>query len=222
MRGKKSNKSVTAETKGRAKYRCPAELARLIDLVNSVPPDRELPHIQDLLKECEGDKGRFVDAMIEKLAGVPESFTQPSRFDNWRIGHGSLDLADYIASGYMHFRRLRTAVRKMAQLSGLSESNEGRAQRMVELFLSSSELSIAAELDIDDRTGLITLRRDERLSALIGVQADRLRECEICRLVFWARQDNMVACSARCSAANRQRRLRERRSQYDRSKRKKP
>lgn len=67
-------------------------------------------------------------------------------------------------------------------------------------------------LDADGRIGFPAF---ETLDALIGVDAKRLRECEMCQRIFWARQDNMVACGPRCSNANRQRRHRER--QYGKS-----
>jgi hypothetical protein len=43
---------------------------------------------------------------------------------------------------------------------------------------------------------------------------DRLRMCGVCGRIFWARQANMIACSPRCSNANRQRKLRENNTQY--------
>src|SRR5262245_22711641 len=119
MRGKKDTKSVTTiatKTKDRAKYRCRPELKRLIDLVNSIQPERELPHIEDLMKECEGDEARLVDAMLEKMAGAPQSFTKADKYYELRLDFEPIDIGDYIASRYMEFRRLRNTVHAMAQL----------------------------------------------------------------------------------------------------------
>jgi hypothetical protein len=216
MKSKKSKKSVTVQTtktQDRAKYRCRPELERLIDLVNSIPPDRELPHIQDLMKECEGDKARVVDKLIEKLAGAPQSFTKADKYYELRIDFEPIDIGDYIASRYMEFRRLRMTVREMARLASYSMVDRARFQ--VEQFFSPvEERSLYAELDIDDR-GEIIVRQDGWLEALIGVQADRLRECEICRRIFWAEDTRSRACPTRCNNALRQRKWRERQYQYE-------
>jgi hypothetical protein len=78
-----------------------------------------------------------------------------------------------------------------------------------------------AYIGIDPETSLIGVMKNEWLLDLIGVEADRLRECQICQRIFWARQDNMVACSSSCSNANRQRTFREKRAQYEQSRQKK-
>lgn len=203
---------MTKKRESRAQHICPPTLESLIALVNSIPPDRKLPHFRDLMETCEEDKGRVVDLLIEKLAGVPQSFTEPDKFDKWRIfDNQSLDHGDYIASKYMHFRRLRKTVYEMAHLGSLSRND--RIMRRLELMFAPEGYEAAelgGELDIDDQTGLIVVRQDEWLNALIGIEADRLRECEMCGRVFWARQNNMVACNSRCGEANRKRRQRER------------
>lgn len=84
---------------------------------------------------------------------------------------------------------------------------------------ANREPIIGAELVIGE-DGIIRLSANNILE-LIDVDARRIRECEVCGRIFWARQDNMVACeNTRCKTNVRKRRQRER----DRllAKRKKP
>src|SRR5262249_41950347 len=103
MKSKKNQKSVTgqaAKKKDRAKYRCPAKLARLIDLVNSIPPDRELPKREELETDAGRDEDRIVEILEEKLYGVPLDF-----LDEFSL-----------REGYDQFRAIRQAVHDMAQI----------------------------------------------------------------------------------------------------------
>ena len=219
----------------RSQYRCPENLKRLIELVNSIPPDRKLPHIREVLEESGEDEQRAVALIKEKLNGVPEDF-----FKNAYI---------YLDDSYSYFRLLRKAVHDLAQMGGLP-----RALRSVYMRCAVRDdpnwpeeitsrigdppwrevspyddkhpwdawqwpkLSTTVTLDA---TGMIVAIGDDYIKALIGVQVDRLRECGICHRIFWAKQNNMVACNPRCSAANRQRLGRERGDDYNQSKRRK-
>jgi hypothetical protein len=111
---------------------------------------------------------------------------------------------------YIVARRVSEAIHVLAQIAA---ALPGR------MMVSKPHLSIQLTITEDGR---ITSEVFDKfvLDSLIGVDATRLRECEICQRIFWARQENMVACSPRCSNVNRQRRLRERRADYERTKQK--
>src|SRR5262249_29938183 len=80
MKAKKSKKSVTKQTakqKDRAKHRCDPKVKELIDLVNSIPPDRELPP-PDELGIRDPEDGHMAegqpdyDRIRQLLEGVPD------------------------------------------------------------------------------------------------------------------------------------------------------
>ena len=49
-----------------------------------------------------------------------------------------------------------------------------------------------------DPDGKLRVELDEISRALEGVDATRIRECEVCRRIFWAGRIDMVCCSHRC------------------------
>lgn len=243
MKGKTSKKSVTsqaekkARVRDRAKYRCPDEVKKMIDLVNSIPPDRHLPHFQDVLVDIGTDRRVEIRRRLKELLdGVPkEFFTSRGR----------------IAAAYIEFRMIRMVLRGLANLA-LVPLADRRFYMAVEHHMveqPSDEFrerfknvklhhwkdygrsdfnfgyipfqpSYSVDLTIGDG-GLIEKRPSSQMDALVGVIADRLRVCDFCEQIFWARQDNMVACNPRCSNANRQRLKRERDAQYEASREKK-
>jgi hypothetical protein len=232
MRGKSEQKSVTNESKrarsrNRAKHKCPGDLERLIELVNLIPVDRPLPHVSELMK-ISGEDDQHLDALVrEKLTELPEKL--------WRIQTPVVK--------YIRFRKLRMDMHEMAQYGSLSEMQQIRYQMEVgedrEKFRKDFKAAfgdnpwhertqfdtdssyynwrppkLEVNLDIDRDTGLWRAGESDPLNALVGVEASRLRECKVCQQIFWAHQDNMVACTSRCSATNRQRLLRKNRQQY--------
>src|SRR5262249_13138176 len=76
-------------------------------------------------------------------------------------------------------------------------------------------------VEINQETGQAQIRQGNWWLTLLKADLSRLRVCEICESVFWARQDNMYACNPRCSNARRQRKLRENRSQYEEARKRK-
>ncbi len=64
-----------------------------------------------------------------------------------------------------------------------------------------------------DENGEICTNKDLFTDAVEGVEAARIRLCEVCRNVFWASRMNKKSCSKLCAHALRNRRYRERYSQ---------
>jgi hypothetical protein len=110
---------------------------------------------------------------------------------------------------FAKFRSISDSLRAMSQIAA------ALPDRVV-----GSKPRITLDLTIGE-DGRIGFKDSEILEALIGVDATRIRECEICQRIFWARQDNMYSCGSRCSATRRQRKLRENRSEYDQARAKK-
>jgi hypothetical protein len=228
MEGKKGNKGVTRD---RAKHRCKPELKRLIDLVNSIPPDRKLPHLFEIFPENPNHRGFLsptrdgFDRLKELLDGVPLDF------------FGNMNISDK----YETFRHICKTLHELAQLATMSPREREAFNNPDFVFVDPNRLPDAwqatsrydemdgrsrwrwprADIGIDPDTGLIGVMKNEWLLDLVGIEATRLRECEMCQRIFWARQDNMVACSSSCSNANRQRTFREKRTQYQQARQKK-
>jgi hypothetical protein len=200
VKGKKGKKSVTR--KSRAKYICPDKLNRLIELANSVPSNIVLPPVEAIRKQVEieakGDEAKakklFWVSLREYLRGVPGEFL--TQFPNTHFEEIS----------YETVRTIRNAIYLLASFGpGHTATNLIRIEVVFD-YGSGGRIQIR---DSDDWWRI-----------LLDTDLSRLRLCAVCKRVFWARQDNMVACDPRCSTANRQRLLRQRRKLYEESRRK--
>jgi hypothetical protein len=60
-----------------------------------------------------------------------------------------------------------------------------------------------------DGHGQIEFSKNPVLEALVGVRADRIRSCKICKRVFWAPRVNSECCNERCRKTYNQRSSRE-------------
>lgn len=279
----------------RAKFHCPTGVARLIALVNSIPPTMPLPHIEEIKNSIgAGFKATWhqvnqVDEIVrEKLEGVPDDYFKDI------VGIAADDV-EYRLEKYMRFRKIRKTLHELAQLAPkrdkerghhinaithgeprgagfvveswrivtpdesaafpitthlkvvtqqeVSNHNQDRTQQQNTAYrpnelLSENESTFWREMSYYDRefpqdpsggmlqwqwpaisleideTGNFALQQKHWLLDLIGVQADRLRECLICQRIFWARQCNTEACDVRCQNTLRQRKLRKSGPQY--------
>lgn len=263
MKRQKRQKSVTqAETekpariRDRVKYRCPEELKRLIDLVNSVPPDRKFPHQKELLNGEDAQAQR--NRMEELLEGVPPDFITES---------GLASGLAYLS--YRSFRLLRMALRDLANLAlvpvadrpeylkfenhyekvwrehpmlplsdtpgseCVPEKIERRIGPAPEFFEKFKEFGVHfwhhfSPHDGDDTGAFVPVRpayrvflslaEDNKVQAqtadyglhhLVGIDISRLRVCEDCLRLYWAKQKKSRTCSLQCGN-----RLRRRESYY--------
>jgi len=221
VQGKKQQQTITAK-KSRAKHRCPAKVKELIDLVNSIPPDRDLPDMLEIFNQFDEDTAQSVEAMRALIAEAPNNFVSTTYSHPWP--HLELDDEQmWVVARYDYFRSLRDDVRKIARQGMLASlSVEARIKYLTD---NPNKLGwigprFQTYLTVNE-AGLVVDEPDEWLPALIRIRADRLRACVICQRIFWARQDNMVACGARCGNVNRVRLFRERHSEYERAKKRK-
>jgi hypothetical protein len=212
-RKQKRHQNVTSEAKSRAKFLCPKPLEKLIELVNSVPPERDLPPLQEIFDQTGvtwdthwTERYPAIVIINEKLAGVPDSFFEDIQ---------APDDSSYLILKYDKFTLVRRVVRELARLAplGLHE----RRGRFYQLKNQGDWIWPTSQIYIDRHSGVITERKD-LLSALVGVEAQRVRECEVCRRIFWAQREDRWTHSKKCSDTQRQRRLRdpEQRIEYER------
>src|SRR5262245_1482832 len=211
-------KQQISVTEDRAKNRCPPMLRRLIDLVNSIPPETALPHQVDLFNgsfDESPDQRQLRDVMREILRDVPDWYFQC--FDD--------EIATYIS-----FRNLRRTVHEMAQIAALPDDwRQAYALAVVsdtgvwERFQTALPAPLWREWTMMDAgtvakpwrwpwsaithaigdDGRISSPELDMLTAWIGVEAKRLKECRHCQRIFWATRIDMVACGKRCAGAVR-------------------
>ena len=77
---------------------------------------------------------------------------------------------------------------------------------------TTSLMSTSSGLDVTlfiNEQGELAIKPRELLDALLGAQAERIRQCPICNNIFWASRIDQKACSKRCSNIKRVRRSRE-------------
>lgn len=218
MRRKKQQQSVTAK-KSRAKHRCDPKVKRLIDLINCVPPDRDLPGLPKMFERGDED-ARVAEEMRALIAEVPPDFVSVIPGRPWP----PLKLNDeqrLLVARYDYFRWLRNNVRKIiGRGKFLSLSLEVRLEyAWAEITANPIEHGwfdpvFMTSLTIN-KAGLIVSKPDEWLSVLIDIEAARLRECAVCGRIFWAEDKRSMACPARCNNAFRQRRWREKQHKYE-------
>jgi hypothetical protein len=65
-------------------------------------------------------------------------------------------------------------------------------------FSADFPISIEVNLVPDEKGRLALTEPDQILSAFVGIPADRIRSCEICKRYFWALRLNSECCSQRC------------------------
>ncbi len=233
MRKKKTDKKVQPdERKSRAIYK-PSELEELIKQVNIIPKNAELrdyneiwiqPKFQipfDLPKEetrsflLEKQKQIFNECFADFSEQFKENFLKVCEaavieehpdYDKWNLKIASLYLA---IDDYQLLYRLNTDLRSIARF--FSHLRNGSYQ-----FVSESELITNDGESIRLPAFEVQLKRDGTIGkvhkglseAVIGVDLDRIRTCEICEQVFWANYKNSFTCSKPCLNALRQRRHR--------------
>ena len=125
-------------------------------------------------------------------AGLPEELR------DYVLGKGSATKFDQALRRYEFVRACRQSLREI--IRGASPKTNAS------LWLS---MSPAPEIRIDGR-GVIRVDSDEFSRAIDGVEANRIRECKICKHIFWARRITQNGCTTTCANTLRVRRWRER------------
>jgi len=215
-------------TKDRSKNRCPPPLRRLIGLVNSIPPETILPHHAEVFNRSfdeSPDQRQASATMREILRAVPDWYFQA--------------FGDEIAA-YISIRNLRRTVHEMAQIASMpDEWRQDYAKAVVsdtevwERFQTRLPAPLWREWTTTDSVtvtkpwrwpwialtlaigadGRIYHPELEMLTALIGIDAKRLRECRKCHQIFWAQWITTMDCDKRCGGSFRAKTFREKKNQ---------
>lgn len=201
----------------------PAKLAAVLDVMRLVPPDLVLPSIDELMGLEDSPASAGASPTLEEIAQIVRAIdhqmrdTQEMRHspEEWfarkLLGAGVPEnLRQYIVGQqneaefnemvrrYEFVRICRQSLRDIIRGTQTTQSDS--------LWLS---LSLASNVMID-KNGIIRVGLDEFSRAIDGAEARRLRECEICGYIFWARRITQYACTTNCANTLRVRRWRER------------
>jgi hypothetical protein len=200
---------------------CPPKLREVIELVNRLPPGAELPALRVKTADASlGDASEWTkEARFDLhrcLADLPEDFRRYIYADRLPTYSPVIEAAaieeDYsglwretyaAVERYANFARLRWNFRLLLRSINNRLSHDAALWKGVPLPAFGS-----TTFTVDER-GTIHVARDLLSEALDGIEAKRVGECEVCRLVFWAGRSDQICCSPKCANVYRVRRSRE-------------
>lgn len=177
----------------------PPGLQILIQMANKIPPDLELPDLdQALMSEAnalrvDGDHAGFIGKKMEALEVTLERLPAELRDFFWNSTDFTIMLSPRWdpADDYCFFRTLGKNLRDIAAM-GRFRFGSVFPLRMDTITLLSSV------------SGKIQVQVDPLVELLEGVETARIRECMRCRRIYWAGRLDMRACSSSCANALRQ------------------
>ncbi len=203
----------------------PEKLGQIIEIVNLIPPDYDLPDLSKEMtapfveamkrEDIESAKRVFNDEIQKRLKDVPEAFV------NWlntitRSGFVGVDyvLTDYSPTeGYRNVKQWRENLRIIARYAKqLQELKSQAAQDSPESLKGDWTMYLplqAPSACLIDNDGKLQTWSDGFIEAIKGVEAWRIRECARCNRIFWAGRSDMWSCSTACAHAIRSKRWRE-------------
>jgi hypothetical protein len=180
----------------------PPKVKRLMEVANCVPPEAELP---DYFSSEAFE--RFVEG---SSAAADFEFTVAKYFE--QFGSKSYKgLLDFIRATrpttvseavlqYMYVRNVRELLRKIASVKKDSTKISLPALGSLEFVQASI-----------DKQGKIRFEVSSILRDLEGVEISRIRQCLICKKIFWAGRKDKYACTSEHQNLLRVRRHREER-----------
>lgn len=192
----------------------PEKLSRLIEIVNLLPPDYELTHPIELRDEANLDESNPIQAVIRLSAHLEKyAETLPPEFRDYLLSEdASINFLDSLHEGgslgrYETFWDAKECLRLLARMAKKSNYT-----REVVVSVKGTLIPTTYNIEIDPhgqaqtKTNITVSLVDE---ALKGVDATRVRECQICNKIFWAGRTNQHCCSKNCAHVLRTRRWRE-------------
>ena len=170
----------------------PLGVKRLMEVANCVPPDAELP---DFFSSGEIKPGEF-EAAVTKFFKQFGSESFKGLFDFIR-GTRPATSSDALLR-YMDVRNVRELLRTIASV------NKGST----EISLPPLGLAEFVQASID-KQGKIQFEVGAILRDLEGVEISRIRQCFVCKKIFWAGRIDKYACTTDHQNVLRVRRHRE-------------
>jgi len=244
-------KNTSQRSRGKYQRKSPEKLAQLIDLVNCFPPygslELRLLHPETLKQQTEAElkeeggrdndffHARLGECIFEHINSLPDMLTN---YVGWGAGWstrraargtGRLGSVNQLMSdgGVVgRYEKLWNASMRLRRIAQLAKAEPSMYAAKSLLYLDPVPLPVLDEID---EQGFVHVSRDLFTQAMDGedVEAARIRECLICKRLFWAGRIDAQQCgAARCKTAlssrlNRNPELRELYNKARRTKRRK-
>jgi len=179
--------------------RAPEFVGELIRIANCAPVDEELPDLfaevaeWNLVAPFPETVAKFRKHVEERFPG--QKFREVRRL----IGPIQPETWDQVVRHYAFLHSTHGLLKTIAQA----------AKRPGQLSLPALGLNEVMNLEINEK-GLIELVPNDLVRALTGVEAARIRQCSVCRAIYWAGRLDKPACGRKCRNILRTRRWRER------------
>lgn len=228
MPNKKLKIKSANKTEGfsRAKYECPKVLSVLVNLANRLPTDDDLPDflefekrgkekltqieranlsleeswkraVEEIMTDLGKRMGNLVTFILVQAFAHVGKLPESSYLDEIL----SPDVVRAFVGGYVNIKSDRDNLIKFAQ--ALNEIRKGKREKSnLERFemIAVPFISEDNKVEIESNTAFF--------NAIKGIEADRLRICEVCSRIFWAKRRDAETCSPNCLNVLRQRRFR--------------
>ena len=192
----------------------PHLLARLIEIVNKIPPDIELPAL-DLSKPDYSHYEKWVEERYRQLeANLDKAKDQEQE----HFSESDIPLIDVFRAfirapqgqSRMTIRQKIDAIENYNNFVNSRENLRLIARSRELIGRHNWNLSIKGGTTASlDKQGTIQVEMDSFSNAINQTDAARIRECLNCRYIFWAGKRNQNCCSDRCANNNRVRKWRE-------------
>jgi hypothetical protein len=196
----------------------PQKLRALIGKINILPPEVPLMSFSDALLLAESESGETTSFGKAKIAlslclnGLAEEDCPTQVLRDYIIGLPDskhldpISALDHAVSRYVNFREARL------KLCGVANVNRLRLGKLgdFENFLESLGAGTRTHIDEEGRVRFI---KDWFGEAVDGAEAARIRQCGVCRRVFWAGRKDQSGCNPRHADILRKRKKRERDSE---------
>jgi hypothetical protein len=200
----------------------PAKLAAILELMRLVPPDLVLPSMDELTGLTDPSTNAGAPSTIEEIAQIVGNIDRQMRdtqemkncpeewFARKLLGAGVPENLRQYVMGQQNGAEFNEMVRRYefvrTSRQSLRDIIRGIGTKPSDSFWQS--LSLLSNIMID-KSGIIRVGLDEFSRAIDGVEARRLRECEVCGYIFWARRVTQYGCTTKCANTLRVRRWRE-------------
>lgn len=148
--------------------------------------------------------GRGIAAVNLCLDGLPESFQDYV----WQAGEQQLEREYGLYEAMYRYTFARSSRERLRIIAGFSSQEAAQPRLHFHPALTGQ-----AQIIVDE-DGTLSVANDKFASAVDGVEARRIRLCEICKRIFWAGRINQPCCSTACAHSLRNRRYRARYKDY--------
>jgi len=205
----RKKKTVQAEKKSRAKHKCPDELDELIKEFDLFPPNFQMKSFtfvlleqRDLLREQTGDSQAIPsirEALNVCLEGTPEEFRKHLESVGAKVAKSfprskqHMELVYNVNAMANEYCRIYDA--RMAMWMLVDRLERKRKGEITPEHWLAYPLTLSSTILCGEDGNLKSIN----LLGLIGKFDDsRLRRCEICNRIFWAKREESKTCSAPC------------------------